>query len=104
MQALDLESAEVILQDAEAIDDELGRAWCYFQEDEQYANFCKVFDRENFTHYDTFSDEWVEMDKDANNAAMKKALRKVNVPELLKFVFDFGRLVGRAEYTILKES
>lgn len=97
MQALTIEDMENILQEATEFDDEIDRSWIFFAEDEQYNTFCQFFARENFSHFDPFDDEWAEVD---NSKTLKKILRGKDTVELIKFALDFGRLVGRAEYTL----
>ena len=97
MRALTIEDMENLLQEATEFDDEIDSAWLFLTEDEQYDTFCQFFDRDNFSHFDSFSDEWLEVD---NEKILKKILRGKNTVELIKYALDFGRLVGRAEYAL----
>ena len=97
MKALTIEDMENILQEAIEFDEDIDHAWIFFAEDEQYTPFCQFFARDNFSHFDRFDDEWVQVD---NTKTLKKILRGKNTVELIKYALDFGRLVGRAEYTL----
>lgn len=97
MKALTIEDMESLLQEATEFDEDIDHAWVYMAEDEQYSTFCQLFERDNFSHYDTFTDDWEEVDY---KKIMKKILRGKDTVELIRFALDFGRLVGRAEYTI----
>lgn len=100
MRALTIADMENILQEAIEFDEDIDRAWVYFAEDDQYQPFCQFFERDNFSHFDSFSDEWIEIDNADCAKRLKKILRGKDIPELIKFALDFGRLVGRAEYTL----
>ena len=101
MRALTIEEMESILQDATELDEEFDRMWILFTEDEQYPTFSQLFERDNFSHHDSFSDDWVEVD---HRKIMKKILRGKDTVEIIKFALDFGRLVGRAEQALLSAS
>ena len=94
MKALTIEDMETILQEATEFDEDIDRAWVYMVEDEQYSTFCQLFERDNFSHYDTFTDDWEEIDY---KKTLKKILRGKDAVELILYALDFGRLVGRAE-------
>lgn len=97
MRALTIEEMENLLQEATEFDEEIDPAWIYLTDDEQYATFCQLFARENLPHFDPFADEWISVD---SNKQMKKILRGKDIPEIIKYALDFGRLVGRAEYAL----
>ena len=98
MTALTIEDMENILQEATDLDEDIDHLWVLLAEDEQYPTFCQLFEQDNFSHFDPFSDEWVEID---HRKIMKKILRGKDAVELIKFALDFGRLVGRAEHALL---
>ena len=97
MKALTIEDMESLLQEATEFDEDIDQAWVYMAEDEQYSTFCQLFERDNFSHYDPFSDDWEHVDY---KKTLKKILRGKDTVELILYALDFGRLVGRAEYTL----
>ena len=100
MKDLFTDDFENILNEASFIDEDIDRTWIYFTEEDHYAVVQQIFDRENYCHYDDWSDEFVEVDY---QKALKKILRGKNIPDLIRYVFDFGRLVGRSEKILLDQ-
>lgn len=98
MTALTTEAFEDILNEAGQFDENIDRAWVLLIEDAEYQLLQKFFDADNFSRYDADYDTFIERD---TAKIHKKLLRGQDVAELIKYALDLGRLIGRAEYTLL---
>ena len=93
-----IERAENMLAEADKYDSDIGTGWSDFMINPNYETLQKIFDEENYDHHDHWTDKFVEVD---TAKAMKKILKGKDVAEMFQFVFAFGKLVGRAEKTLL---
>ena len=98
MAPLFYEDYDCVLNDASFIDEDINQHFVNFQGDDDYQTLAKFFDQRNYHHFDVLSDEFTSPD---TQKLLKKILRGKDVISLIQFALDLGRLIGRAEYTLL---
>lgn len=91
------EDYEEILEAAGRIDDSLSEHWAEFVGDKEYQTLQNFFSKDNFL--DTFAEEYFDAETVAKN--LKRHLTGQDRIALIRYAFVLGRLVGKAEYTLL---
>ena len=91
------EDFENVLDQASKIDDRLYDLWMSICADEEYQKLMEFFDKGNY--YDYW--EETEFDRETVVKNLKRVLVGTDRIRLIKYAFDIGRLVGRAEYVML---
>lgn len=94
------EDFENVLDQAAKIDDRLYDLWMSICADEEYQKLMEFFDKGNY--YDYW--EETEFDRETVVKNLKRVLVGTDRIRLIEYAFDIGRLVGRAEYTLLHEA
>lgn len=94
-----MQNFEEILQAATEFDDRIDEHWAHMVGDELYDTLNQFLDPDNYPHFDSCADEWVE-DIDTHKI-QKKIIKGKDAVELINYAFDLGRLVGRAEQVLL---
>lgn len=89
-----------LLNEVGRIDPELECAFFDFADEDVFQTLSALFDETNFSRFDRFSDEQIEVD---TSKAFKKILRGKDVSEVILAAFDMGRMVGTAEQKLLAE-
>ena len=82
------------------IDPELEASFLELYDDDNFLTLQQLFDKENFGHFDIFSDDYVRPDR---AKIFKKLLRGKDVGEIILLALDLGRMLGRAEQLLLQE-
>lgn len=93
------EDYEEILQAAGKIDERLSDDWAECVGDEEYQTLQNFFSKDNFV--DTWEEVPFEPEVVAKN--LKRHLTGKDRIKLICYAFMLGRLVGKAEYTLLHE-
>lgn len=91
------EEYEEILNAAEKIDDRLSENWAEFVGDKEYQTLYNFFSKDNFV--DTWEDAYFDPETVTRN--LKRHLTGQDRIALIRYAFLLGRLVGKAEYTLL---
>ena len=94
------EDFEIVLDQAAKLDESIETSWAEMVGDEQYAKLIEFFSRDNF--FDSFEEEGFDRETVIKN--LKRVLVNTDRINLIEYAFDLGRLVGKAEYTVLNQN
>ncbi len=94
------EDFEVVLDQAAKIDEHVHDSWAEMMGDAEYAKLLEFFSRDNF--FDSWEEE--DYDRDTVIKNLKRILVGTDRITLINYAFDLGRLVGKAEYTVLNQN
>ena len=93
------EDFENVLDQASKIDEQIHYGWMSMCGDEEYQKLMEFFDKGNY--YDSWDE--VEFDRETLIKNLKRVLVGTDRIRLIEYAFDIGRLVGKAEYTLLHQ-
>lgn len=90
------EQYEELLDQAAKADERINDNWMEMMGDDEYQTLLEFFDKGNY--FDTWEDEFFPPATVEKN--LKRVLQGKDRIALIRYAFQLGKLVGRAEYTL----